>query len=117
MDEADEQNVELLVSGEDSAESFEAAEQPLDLVSPLVDFGVVFPRLNPVPLRRNDGIEAEVEGELAGLGSFAGSIHHEMERGLGLAQLAQQSSAFRRVVALPGESEKVMAVRASADTI
>lgn len=53
-EEAEEEDIEFLESGEDSAEALQPSEPPLDLIALLVKRTVVLPRLDAVGLGRND---------------------------------------------------------------
>ena len=52
VEEAEEENVELLEAREDTAEAFEPAEEPLDLIEFRVESAVVLPGLDTVGPRR-----------------------------------------------------------------
>jgi hypothetical protein len=52
VEEAEEEDIEFLEAGEDSAEAFESPEEPLDFVALLVESAVVFPGLDAVGLWR-----------------------------------------------------------------
>src|ERR1017187_6714629 len=73
-EEAEEEDIEFLESGEDSAEALQPSEQPLDLIALLVKRTVVLPRLDAVGLGRNDGDHAEAEHKLSGFVAFIGPI-------------------------------------------
>ncbi len=58
--ETQEQDVQLFEAGEDSAEAFEAAEEPLDLIAFAVHGFVVLPGLQPIAfLGGTTGIKPE----------------------------------------------------------
>ena len=48
VEEAEEEDIEFLEAGEDSAEAFESPEEPLDFVAFLVESAVVLPGLDAV---------------------------------------------------------------------
>lgn len=75
VDEGHEHHVELVEPGEDPAEAFEAAEEPLDLVPPRVHEAIVLPGFDSARIRRHDRHEAEVEHQLPRFGPFIGPIH------------------------------------------
>jgi len=93
-DEAVEHEVKLLEAREDAPVALEAAKQALDLVAPLVHLAVVLPGLNAGAKRWHYWDVAQVE-----------------------SQLASNSRPCGASPACPGDSENVMAVRASAATI
>ena len=56
VEEAEEEDIEFLETGEDSAEAFESSEEPLDFVALFVESAVVFPGFDAVGPWRNDRI-------------------------------------------------------------
>ncbi len=50
VEEAEEEDIEFLEAGEDSAKAFESPEEPLDFIALLVEGAVVFPGLDAVGL-------------------------------------------------------------------
>ena len=64
-DEAEEEHVKLVKPGEDSSEGFQAAEQPLSLVTFAVQLPVVLPGGSVVPFRRHYRCEPQCQGQPA----------------------------------------------------
>ena len=58
VDEAEEEDIELVKPGEDPPDGFQAAEQPLDLVTVPVQQLVVGPGSNPMAFRGDYGGES-----------------------------------------------------------
>ena len=56
VEESKEEDIEFLEAGEDSAESFESPEEPLDLVAFFVKGAVVLPWFDAIGLWRNDRV-------------------------------------------------------------
>jgi Group II intron, maturase-specific domain len=75
VDEGHEHDIKFLEPREDAAKTFESAEQPFDLIAPLVHGAVVFPRRDTIFLGRNKGDEAKIERQLPRLVAFIRPIH------------------------------------------
>ena len=75
VEEANEQHVEFLEPGEDSAEAFEPSEQPFDLVAFLVECAVVLPGFDAIGLGWNDRNHAQIDHQLPCLVSLVRPIH------------------------------------------
>ena len=116
MQEGHEDDIEFFEAGEDSTEAFESAEEPLDFIACFIESAVVFSRLDAVGLGMDAGEHSEFQHQLPGFVAFVSAIHN-MERPSGIGpscrSKARPSGAS---CALPGESAKVMAVRAFAAT-
>ena len=102
MNKSHEHHVKLLEPGEDAAEAFEAAKQPLNFVSPLVHLSVVLPGLDPGGLGRHDRDESQVQRQLPGFVALVGAIHQQVNRPFWRAQLAQKRPALGPIVGLSG---------------
>src|SRR5512134_3689563 len=100
MDKRGEHDVELLEAREDSTKALQAAEQPPDFVAPLVDRLAVMPSGESIGLGRHDRVEAQVQGQLAGLVAFVGAVHDQVQAPIRTAQRGQQLAALGRVVRL-----------------
>ena len=79
VEEAEEEDIEFLEAGEDSAEAFEPPEEPLDFVALFVESAVVFPGLDAVGLWRNDRDHAQAEHQLPGFVALVGAIHQQRQ--------------------------------------
>ena len=66
VEEAEEECIELVKPGEDLPEGFQAAEQPLDLVTFPVQPLVVGPGSTPMAFRGDYGGESSLPSQLAG---------------------------------------------------
>src|SRR5690606_994218 len=86
VDKGYEHHIELLEAREDATETFQSAEQPLDLVAPPVHDAVVFPGLDAVGLRWYDGCEPEVKRKLASFVVAIRPIHDQVDRAASRAQ-------------------------------
>lgn len=64
-DEAEKEPVKLVKPGEDSSEGFQAAEQPLSLVTFVVQLPVVLPGGSAMPFWRHDRREPQCQGQPA----------------------------------------------------
>ena len=65
VEEAEEEDIEFLEAGEDSAEPLlKSPEEPLDFVALLVEGAVVFPGLDAVGLWRNDRDHTQAKHQL-----------------------------------------------------
>jgi len=102
VDEADEHDVELLKATEDSAKALESPKQSLDLVAPLVHLPVVLPGLNPVGLGRHYRHKPQVQCQLARLVAFVRTVHQQVNRPAGFAQVGNKLAPFERIVRLAG---------------
>jgi hypothetical protein len=100
MDKRGEHHVERLEAGEDPTKALQAAEQPLDVVAPLVDCLAVVPGGESIGLRRNHRGETQIESPLAGLVALVGAVHDQVQAPVRAAQRGQQLAAFGRVVRL-----------------
>jgi len=76
VEETEEEDIEFLEAGEDSAEAFESLEEPLDFVALLLESAVVFQGLDTVRLWRNNRDHAQAEHQLLGFGTLVGAIHN-----------------------------------------
>src|SRR4249919_7386 len=106
MNERGEHHVELVEAGEDSTESLQATEQPLDFVAPLVDRLAVVPGGDSIRLGRHHRGEAQVEGQLPGFVALVGAIQDQMHAPIRTAQRGQQLAALGSVVRLSGRQAK-----------
>jgi hypothetical protein len=97
-EEAEEEYIEFLESGEDSAEALQPSEEALDLISLLVKRPVILPRLDAIGLGRNYRDHAEAEHQLPGFIAFVGSIHQHWKTFWHGAEFSQQGTSFGRVV-------------------
>lgn len=88
VDESHEHDIELLEPREDPAKAFESAEQPLDLIAPLVHGSVVFPRRDAILLGRNDRNKAQIKCQLPRLVALVCPVHQQVQRPGRLAELA-----------------------------
>ena len=102
VEEAEEEDIELLEAGEDSAEALEPAEEQLDLIALLVEGTVVFPRLDAVGLGRNHWDHAEAEHQLSGFIALVGAIHQHRQAFRHRAEFGQQGTSFGSVVGIAG---------------
>jgi len=100
VDEGHEHDIEFFEAREDAAKAFEAAEQPLDLIAPLVHGAVVFPRCNSILLGWNHGNEAKIKRQLPCLITFVRPVHQQAQWPRRLAELAEQLAPLGRVVGL-----------------
>jgi hypothetical protein len=98
VEEADEEYVELLEPGEDSAEALESSEQPFDLVAFLVESTVVSPGFDAVGLWRNHRNHPQIEHQLPCLIALIGSIHQHRQAFRHSGKLPQQLPAFGSIV-------------------
>jgi hypothetical protein len=65
VEKAEEEDIEFLEAGEDSAEVFESPEEPLDFHALLVESAVLIPGLDAVGLWRNDRDHAHAVSQVA----------------------------------------------------
>ena len=100
VEEAQEEHVELLKSGEDSAEALEATEEPLDLVALFVEGTVVVPGLDTIGFGRNHRNHAQIEHELSGLVALIGSIHQHGQAFGHAREFPQQLPSLGRIVSI-----------------
>ena len=100
--EAEEEDIEFLESGEDSAEALQPSKQPLDLIALLVKRTIVLPRLYAVGLGRNDGDHAKAEHQLSGFVTFIGPIHQHWQAPRHGAKFSQQGASFGRIMGVAG---------------
>jgi hypothetical protein len=89
IDEGDKHHIEFVESREYAPESLQSPEQSLDLVASLVHRAIVLPCIDSVALGRNHGNEVQIQRQLPRFVSLVRTIHEQMDRPLGLAQLAQ----------------------------
>ena len=61
MDEGDEHQIELAEATEDAPKAFESAKQTLDFVAGAVLGLLDLPRLEPLPIGRDDRNEAQIQ--------------------------------------------------------
>ena len=102
MDKGQEHHVKFLEAGEDATKAFEAAKQPLDFVASLVHGPIVLPGRESVLLGWNDRDKAQIESQLAGIVSFVGPIHQQVNRPSCWSQTIQKFATFRRVMGVTG---------------
>ncbi len=103
-DETEEDDIRLVESRGDSAKALEAPEQTLGLVAPLVQFPVILPGSDPIPLRRNHGIEATRIGQSAGVIVLVCPVHEQCRSVRGLRQPTQELPPRRRVMRVAGRA-------------
>ena len=102
VEEAEEEDIEFLEAGEDSAEAFEPPEEPLDFVALFVESAVVFPGLDAVGLWRNDRDHAQAEHQLPGFVALVGAIHQQRQAFPHRPQFRQQGATFGSIVRMAG---------------
>ena len=102
VDKSDKHDVELFKSREDAPKALEPAEQPFDLVAPLVHGAVVLPRRDPVLLGWHHRDQAEVERQLPSLIAFVRPVHQQVHRPRRSAPPAQEFAPLGRIVGLAG---------------
>jgi hypothetical protein len=78
VEESEEDDIEFIETGEDAAEAFEPAEEPLDLVALAVQSLIVEPRMQAIVAGRNDREEAEVQSQLERSVVLVGAVQDEM---------------------------------------
>ncbi len=78
-EETQEQYVQLFEAGEDSAEAFETAEEPLDLIAFAVHGFVVLPGLQPIAFGWDHGNKAEIQRQLPGFAILVGPVHDQVQ--------------------------------------
>jgi len=100
QDEGGEHHVELVKSGEDAAEAFQAAEEAFDFVAPPIHDRVVFPRAHTVGLGWHDGDIAQIQGQLPGFVALISPVHDQMAARRSLTARAQKFASRRRVARL-----------------
>ncbi len=61
IEESQKDDIEFIEAGEDAAETFESAEEPLDLIALAIDGFVVLPGLQAIAFGRNHREEAKVQ--------------------------------------------------------
>ena len=106
MDKGQEHHVKFLEAGEDATKAFETAKEPLDFVASLVHGPIVLPCGTSVLLGRNDRDKAQIESQLAGIVSFVGSIHQQVNRPSCRSQTVQKFASFRCVVGVTGRKRE-----------
>ena len=108
--------VEFLKAGEYSPIAFEASEEPFDLVTLFVKSAVILPGIDAIGFWRHHGNHAQIEDQLPGFITFLGAIHQQRQAFRHRPSSRSSSRPSGASWALPGESAKVMAVRAFAAT-
>src|SRR5258707_13166717 len=99
---AEEEDIEFLEAGEDSAEAFESPEEPLDFIALLVESAVVFPGLDAVGLWWNDRDHAQAEHQLPGFVALVGAIHQQRQAFRHGPQFRQQGPTFGSILRMAG---------------
>ena len=102
VEEAEEEDIEFLEAGEDSAEAFESPEESLNFVALLVASAVVFPGLDAVGLWWNDRDHAQAKHQLPGFVAFVGAIHQQRLTFPHRPQFRQQGATFGSMVSMAG---------------
>ena len=100
VNEAEGDQVELVVAGGYAAEALEPAAEALDLVAPTVEVAVEGPGRIAVPGRRDDGPTAQFTGQLAGLVAVIGAVHDQRQVARDRAESGQELASDRRIAAL-----------------
>jgi hypothetical protein len=106
VEESEKDDVEFIEAGEDAAEAFESAEEPLDLVALAVHGFVVLPGPQAIAFGRNDRDKAKLQSQLEGLVVLVGAVHDEVQRCGQRSDAAQQFAAFDRVGGLARRESK-----------
>ena len=106
VEEAEEEDIEFLEAGKDSAEAFESSEEPLDFIALLVESAVVFPGLDAVGLWRNDRDHAQAEHQLPGFITLVGAIHQQRQAFWHRPQFRQQGATFGSIVRMAGRQRE-----------
>jgi hypothetical protein len=96
-EEGEENAIQFLEAGEDTAVAFEAAEEALDFIALLVEGSVIAPGINTIAFGRDHRDHIQSEHELTGFIAFISAIHdhgHAGER----PQIPKQFASFGRIV-------------------
>src|ERR1700733_10325014 len=72
-----EHDVQFFKTRKDAAEAFKTPEQSLNLVALLVKSTIIFPRMQPVGLRRNYRNHAQIKHQLPGFIAFVSAVHQQ----------------------------------------
>src|SRR5258708_3569881 len=99
---AEEEDIEFLEAGEDSAEALESPEEPLNFIALLVESAVVLPGLDAVGLWRNERDHAQDEYQLPGFVTLVGAIHQQRQAFRHRPQFCQQGATFGSIVGMAG---------------
>ena len=83
MDESGKHGVQFFKTGEDPPESLESSEKPLHFIAPLVEFAVVFPRIETVNFGRHHGFKLQIKDQLPGFVTLVGPVHDDRAKGGG----------------------------------
>ena len=106
VEEAEEEDIEFLEAGEDSAEAFESPEESLDFVAFFVEGAVIFPRLDAVGLWRNHRDHAQAEHQLPGFVALVGAIDQQRQAFPHRPQFRQQGATFGSIVRMAGRQRE-----------
>jgi hypothetical protein len=91
-------HIELVVPGEYLAIFFNAAEDSLHYISPLIQFFVVIPRLFSVAFRRNDRDHVQPDSHFTSLVSLIGFVHSQRDGLLTPTKTSDEFPSLGRVV-------------------
>ena len=78
VEESQKDDVEFIEAGEDAAEAFEPAEEPLDLITLAVHGFIILPGTQAIAFGRNHREEAKLQSQLESLIVFIGAVQDEM---------------------------------------
>jgi hypothetical protein len=107
IEEADEEDIELLEAGKDSAEALESSEQPFDFVALPVEGAVVLSGFDAIALGWNHWNHAQIEHQLPCFVALIRTIHEHGQAFRHSRQLPQQLTSFWSVVRVArGQSER-----------
>ena len=77
-DKTGKHNIQLLKTGKDPTKAFQTTEKLLHFIAFFIHFPLIFPRIHPVALWRNDWFHPQIHDHLAHDITFVGAIHEHI---------------------------------------
>ena len=80
VDKSQKDNIKFIIAGKNTAKSFEAAKEPLDLIALFVQLLIIVPKIFAVAFWRNDRYIAKLLRQSPRLVPFIGPVHQKINR-------------------------------------
>ena len=80
VDKSQKDNIKFIIACKNTAKSFEAAKEPLDLIALFIQLLIIVLRIFAVAFWRNDRYIAKLLRQSPRLVSFIGAVHQKINR-------------------------------------
>ncbi len=100
VDKSQKDNIKLIIARKNTTKSFEAAKEPLHLITLFVQLLIIAPRIFAIAFWRNDRHIAKLLRQSPCLVPFIGPIHQKINRMVNWAKLPQKGAPFWSITAV-----------------